>query len=125
MKQRPLVVQSHGIACEIMIEADVFAENDDDMLDRGLRCGVVIASAVGTGRQCGCCEERRDGSLPNADVADIHDGSPPWRFASVVNCRGRDRPAAADPPSSKLRNALGGVPERPQARSSSDCLLRF
>jgi hypothetical protein len=24
-----------------MIEADVFAEDDDDMLDRGLRCGVV------------------------------------------------------------------------------------
>ena len=50
---------------------------------------------------------------------------PLWRFASVVNCRDRDRPAAADSPSSKPRNALGGVPERPQARSSSDCLLRF
>src|SRR5215831_5921535 len=121
MKHRPLVVQSHGIACEIMIEADVFAEDDDDMLDRGLR-GVVIASGVGTDRQCGCCEERRDGSLPNADVADIHDGSPPLAVRSVVNCRGRDRPAAADPPSSKPRNALGGVPERPKARSSSDRL---
>src|SRR5215469_9772407 len=113
MKQRPLVVQSHGIACEIMIEADVFAEDDDDMLDRGLRCGVVIASGVGTGRQCGCCEERRDGSLPNADVADIHDGSPPLAVRFCGELPGSSRPAAADPPSSKPRNALGGVPERP------------
>src|SRR5215831_13649386 len=111
MKQRPLVVQSHGIACEIMIEADVFAENDDDMLDRGLRCGVVIASGAGSSRQCGCCEERRDGSLPNADVADVHDGSPPL---AVRVCGGLPGPRIHPPPNLEMlwaacRNASGTV----------------
>ena len=46
----------------------------------------------------------------------------PGRF--VIDTRGIVRVVDVDPDYRYRRNALGGVPERPQARSSSNCLLR-
>src|SRR5262249_48038595 len=50
MKRRPQVVQSHGIACEIMIEADVLAEDDNKVFD--WCCSLCIVLFVGEALGC-------------------------------------------------------------------------